>query len=151
MLKTLNSLNSQNAQNVRACKFLNMLKCVLKWNHLINYHRSKIMMLSVNMFRLDQNNKMMKYSKTWANGRRNVDDKAIPWTASTSERWKINMVQTWFRLPTLIKLHAKHWNLQFVIYQFPENDINLKLSYPCTKCTTENFEFMSQFKCFLIV
>ena len=44
----------------------------------------------LNMSRLVLNHKMMKYSKIWANGRKKVDDdnKANPWTASTSKRSK---------------------------------------------------------------
>ena len=38
------------------------------------------------MSRLDVNHKMTKYSNIYENGRKKVpDDKAIPWTASTSE------------------------------------------------------------------
>ena len=41
------------------------------------------------MSRLVLNPKMMKYSKIWANGRKKVlGNKAIPRTASTSERSK---------------------------------------------------------------
>ena len=44
---------------------------------------------STNMSRLVLNHKMMKYSKIWGKATKKVCDKAIPWTASTSERSKI--------------------------------------------------------------
>ena len=34
------------------------------------------------------NYNMKKFNEIWVNGTRNADDKAIPWTASTSERSK---------------------------------------------------------------
>ena len=34
---------------------------------------------------------MMKYSKIRVNGTRDAEDKAIPWTASTSERSKMHV------------------------------------------------------------
>jgi hypothetical protein len=37
------------------------------------------------------NYNMTKFSEIWVNGTRNADDKAIPWTASTSERSKIKV------------------------------------------------------------
>ena len=65
-------------------------KCL--WCNLIqSYHFLSSLKSYLNMSRLVLNHNMMKYSNIWANGGKKVDDddEAIPWTASTSERSKI--------------------------------------------------------------
>ena len=65
-----------------------------------NWYNSTNLSRLVNMSRHVLNHKMTKYSNIWANGGKKVDDKAIPWTASTSERSKSTQQRNSSRIQT---------------------------------------------------
>ena len=109
---TLTYLPTQKSDVIYECslwcdliQFLNMSRLVkILWYNLIRFykhvqtcHDTIISLMFLNLSELVLNYNMTKFSEIWVNGTRNADDKAIPWTTSTSEWSKIqgfNQVQT---------------------------------------------------------